>query len=239
MPDDMARPVQRDGSERGLERPDLPAMGHTPEGAGAPVQKDRRDPGVMAIDNSSLPDRPEVDQTGRLGTGDQVPAEPGGQHAKRPGPSYLRLRLHVENGETSISDASRVEGPLVTADEPGGAFAYEVTVNGRRVSGDALGDLGTWRSFPSPDPADSEQRGHHEYETGRYEFTARIPADRLPPVDALGLVEVVLFKVTDSSRSLHPVGEQSLLDRYPVELREVSRIGGDRLSGELQRLVQR
>ncbi len=224
-----------------VERPGLPAMDPDPDATG---QADTMEGGAAAersATSSSRPDRPEApEDVEPADVADQVASEGGGPAAggvrgvdAGGGQSYVRLLLRVEDGETTVQGASRVDGPLVTQESAGGAYAYEVTFDGRRLAGDALGDLGTWRSFPDPE---HPERGHHETELDQYDFTVRIPTEKLPR-DGLDRVEIALLKVTDSSRDLPAIGDRPLLDRFPVELREVSRFGGSELAGELERLL--
>lgn len=223
------------GSAPIVERPQLPAM---VVGSGGEQQRELNmlsfTDAARGSGGEKRPDRPEVKETGSMGKGPQQPG-PEARAARGPSESYVRLRLHVENGETSLRDVSRVEGPLTTAAQPGGAFAYEVTLDGQRLVGDALGDLGTWRSFPSPDPKVPEQRGHHLTKAKGYDFTVRIPASKLP-ADGLERVEVALLKVSDSSRPLVAT-QRALTDQYPVEVRAVSRLRGAPLAEGLRRAL--
>jgi len=218
-----------------VERPELPAM---EVGEGREEQSEVNmlsfTDAARGSDGAEHPDRPEVKETGHMGEGPQQPG-PARRADGDPDESYVRLKLHVENGETSLRGASRVEGPLTTAEHPGGAFAYEVTLDGQRLAGDALGDLGTWRSFPSPDPQVPEQRGHHLTKARAYDFTVRIPVSKLP-ADGLERVEVALLRVTDSSRPLVAT-QRALTDQYPVEVRAVSRLRGTSLAEGLRQAL--
>lgn len=169
------------------------------------------------------------------GAGDQVPAA-APFAAAAGGESYLRVRVRVEGDQATVLDASRVDGPLAAAREARGGFAYQVTVDGRPVAGDAVPDLGVLRSFPNPQSPDPRERVHHISKVDSYEFTARIPAERLP-ADALERVEISLLRITDASRALPLAAERSLLEEHAVEVREVGRLRGSELAARLRRLV--
>lgn len=223
--------------------PNQPSMGEVDPAAVAAGQPDmvaatEEQRAAEEAQAAALPDMqpaegvPVVDES----AGDQVPTAGAEPTAAPDGESYLRVRLRVEGGQATVIHASRVEGPLATAREVRGAFAYEVTVDGRPVAGDALGDLGVVRSFPNPQSPDPREHVHHITKVDTYEFTARIPAERLP-ADALDRVEISLLRITDASRALPLAAQRPLLEEHAVEVREVSRTGGEDLASHLRPLL--
>lgn len=218
--------------EHVVERPDLPAMEQI-DAAEAPVVADMTASselfreGVAVQADMGTPrrgvDKPVVGRSAPP----QQPLQTATTGAAG-GESYVRLRVRVQDGKSSIVDAETVRSPLVTAPQTGGAYAYEVTLDGRSVAGDALGDLGVWRSYPDPK---APERGHHTTKLESYEFNVRIPTDRLP-ARALERVEIALLRVTDTARPLVFSGTP-LVERHPVEVREISRISGRRMAEAL------
>lgn len=135
--DEMASGVDELASSRpGGDSSSLPDMGPAdeyPEGASASDREDQQ---------PRLPERLAVVEGSEEG--------------------YVRLRIHVEDGEATVMSVSQVDGPLVTADAAGGGYVWEVVVDGERVTSDAFGDMSTWRSFPDVHASPEDERsGHH------------------------------------------------------------------------------
>src|SRR4051794_18771367 len=122
---------------------------------------------------------------------------------RKAGEGYVRLRVRVENGQMSVVDSHRVEGPLAQTTAFEGAYAYEVTDGDRLLHAGSIPDLGVFRSFAHPDGV-LEQRRHHSYEMSTYEFHARVPAAALTRA-ALPNVTVVLYRVKEHPASRAPL----------------------------------
>jgi hypothetical protein len=136
---------------------------------------------------------------------------------------YLRLRLHVEDGQLSLVDAHKVEGPLTMEDKIYGNQAYEVTLESKRIAAGSIPDVGVNRSFPNPD-GPSGQEGHYFIELPSYDFDIRIPRDNLSP-SMLSKAEIAVYRIKGMTRE--PIaGDKSLRDQFGAELREVARIKG-------------
>lgn len=181
-------------------------------------------------DNPDLPDMAPADkimgEPARDDAGDQQAGPPA-----REGPSvrgeegYVRLRIHVEDGDARVTSVSHVDGPLVTADAAGGGYVWEVVVDGERVAADAFGDMSQWRSFPDPEaPGGDERKGHHLTELASFDFTARVPARELR-TGTLDRAEVGVYRVKDADRPLpFLASRRPLAKEFARELREVARL---------------
>jgi hypothetical protein len=125
---------------------------------------------------------------------------------------YVRMVVHVDGQQATLSAVRRVEGPLVTAGAVGGGNIWEVLVGGQRVASDTVGDLTTWRSFPDPQ---SPEQGHHITESSSYDLTVRIPLGRVTAAD-LGRTELRLSRISspEGGFSLAPTG-RPLAEEFP------------------------
>lgn len=199
---------------------------------------------------SDLPDMaPAAEITGAPVRGDAGDQQAGPPVRKAPAPSkdegYVRLRIHVEDGDARVTGVTHVEGPLVTANSAGGGYVWEVVVDGERVAADALGDMSEWRSFPDPEATGGdERRGHHVTDLSSFDFTARVPAGELR-TGALDRAEVGVYRVKDAERPLPFLAtRRPLRQEFARELREVARLPalderyvGDELAGRLRGML--
>jgi hypothetical protein len=200
------------------DAPVLPAKGKGPrKGKGAPPP--RRIRGKLRLKTKAAK---TATTRAHAAKGAMGPAEPETDQAgKRRGPApegYVRFRLHVENGETSIVDSHLVESTLLQPSAIHGNFVYEVTEAGRRLHVDSIPDLGVVRSFANPN-GPLEERAHHTYELSTYEFDVRVPAKELANA-ALPDVVIALYRV----KELRPpmvLGGMPLNVQFQRELREV------------------
>lgn len=148
--------------------------------------------------------------------------------ASRTSDGYLRLQVHVENGQMSIVDSHRVAGPLAQTPMFEGRYAYEVSDSGRLLHAGSIPDVGTVRGFSHPNGT-LEQRAHHTYELASYDFHARVPLNAVTR-SALSKVAVVLYRVKEHAPARAPlaraVSAESLGAQRERELREVGRVVG-------------
>jgi hypothetical protein len=148
--------------------------------------------------------------------------------ASRTADGYLRLQVHVENGQMSIVESHRVDGPLAQTPMFEGRYAYEVSDSGRLLHAGSIPDVGTIRGFAHPNGT-LEQRGHHTYELASYDFHARVPLSAVTR-SALSKVAVVLYRVKEHAPSRAPlaraVSAEPLGTQRERELREVGRVVG-------------
>lgn len=108
-------------------------------------------------------------------------------------PGYIRLRVHVDDGEMTVRDAKFVAGPLNKVGDlvtPG--LNYEVKVRRRRVAVGDVPETTEWRGYPDP-TGRPEMEGHHIVEQTSYDFTVRIPADQIDE-DSLEDLSIDLFR---------------------------------------------
>jgi hypothetical protein len=136
--------------------------------------------------------------------------------------AYLRMRLHVENGEISIVEARKVEGPLTMPDKIDGDLAYEVTVGSNKITAGSIADVGVNRSFPNPQAVPG-QEGHFFVELPSYEFNVRIPRESLSS-STLPKAEIAVYRV--KTPVSEPIGDKPLRSQFAGELREVARLKG-------------
>jgi hypothetical protein len=138
---------------------------------------------------------------------------------------YVRLRLRVEDGELTVVGAKAVEGPFVERNKLFGDLAYEVTLAGKRVSAEAVPDVGVMRSFPHPEGT-PEQQGHFIAPATSYEINVRVPKAQVS-MAALPRLEIALYRIKEEVPS-DRVGAAPLGEQLGRELREVARVKGIR-----------
>lgn len=135
---------------------------------------------------------------------------------------YLRLRLLVQDGNISLTEVHKVNGPLVIEDKIDSSLVYEVLVSSKRVAIGSITDVGFNRSFPNPKDV-AGQEGHLFVEVPSYEFYARLPAKHLS-FSALPKVEIAVYRMKSPIEKA--IGEKSLALDFGNELREVARLKG-------------
>jgi hypothetical protein len=147
---------------------------------------------------------------------------------------YVRLHVHVENGEMSVQDITAVEGPLIEHTPLQGDLAYEVLIGGKRVASGSIPDVGVMRSFPHPDAAQG-QEGHYITPATSFDFLVRIPKEAVSE-NNLRRMQIPLYRIKEAPLP-QTEGPESLGERFEKELREVGRIRGVKLE-ELPRSAQ-
>jgi hypothetical protein len=149
---------------------------------------------------------------------------------------YVRFRVRVEGGATSIVDSHVVESDLVMASTIHGEYVYEVTDGARLVHADTIPDLGVVRSFSDPKGM-GEQLGHHISREPAYEFDVRVPAEELTG-ESLGKLAVVLYRAKERAPNRTLTRATPLGIQFERELREVARLAripNEALPSSLQR----
>lgn len=195
------RPSRIKGAEKLMEEAPNP-----PKGA-----KDYMAPASKRKPSAKKTRQPMADQEGR-------------KTASRKAESYLRLRIHVENGEMSVLDVKEVEGPLTMPDSIPSGFAYEVTLGANRVAVGAVPDLGAWRGYPRPQNSPGVTGQHHLTPMTDAEFNVRVPRTELS-IAALPRTEIALYQVKEDV-SDKPLRLSSLGEQFGRELREIARLKG-------------
>lgn len=219
--------MQTDAAEAVSDNPKLPAMN------GGELKPSRAKGGGKLMDEAAKPVKGGKDYMAPASKGKasakkgrQPLADQGaGKAAKGKADSYLRLRVHVENGEMSVVDVKEVEGPLAVRDTIPTGFAYQVTLGAKHVAVGSVPDLGTWRGYPRPDGAAQGVTGHHHVTPmTEAEFNVRVPRTALS-LSALPRTEIALYQVkedvSDKPLTLSPLHEQ-----FSRELREIARLKG-------------
>lgn len=133
----------------------------------APTASGDKIMGPLKVERPTKAEPPKTDMKPRL------IAKPG-DHA----PSYLTLRVRVVDNELQIVAAKEVEGPLSPPTMLIGEQAYEVILDGERLS---VGDVPDFERRSYPRPGETE---HYISQIQMPEFTVRLPktgvtADRL------------------------------------------------------------
>jgi hypothetical protein len=145
-----------------------------------------------------------------------------GKRSRQKVEGYLRLRLQVQDGNISLTDVHKVDGPLVIEGKIDSSLVYEVLVSSKRVAIGSITDVGFNRSFPNPKDVPG-QEGHLFVEVPSYEFYARLPTKHLS-FSVLPKMEIVVYRMkTPIERA---IGEKSLALEFGNELREVARLKG-------------
>jgi hypothetical protein len=139
-----------------------------------------------------MPKRTAKASQGAKDLEEQVAGDAASEEAGE-GRGYIRLRLRVDDGDVSIRDARFVGGPLTKLNEvvtPG--LNYEARIGRRRVAVGDVPDPTQWRGYPDP-AGRAGLEGHHMVEQTSYDFTVRIPADKIG-ASSLGDLRVDLFR---------------------------------------------
>jgi hypothetical protein len=154
--------------------------------------------------------------------------------------NYVRLRLHVKNGQISVAGARTVEGPLVMPSKLHSGLAYEVTCGKKRIGLGSIEDSAVRRGFPHPESAPAGQEGHSVVEQQEFEFTVRIQQKEFSPW-ALPRISVSVYRVKGETPD-SPVMPEMLSTQFSRELREVAKLKGihlKKLSRKLQKEITR
>jgi hypothetical protein len=107
---------------------------------------------------------------------------------------YVRFRVRVSADRMRILNVQTIEGPLELPQSIVGHHAYDVTLDGQRLSTEGIPDLGVQRSFPRPG-----QNEHHVTELPSFEFNVRVPRASLPE-GALGRLQINLYRFPDATK---------------------------------------
>ena len=142
--------------------------------------------------------------------------------SKQEDEAYLRLHLRVEDGQMSLVEARKVDGPLLIENDIDSNLVYEAALPSKRIALGSIMDVGVNRSYPNPEGVPG-QEGHFFIELPSFEFDARIPVKELSPRD-LPKVEIAVYRVKGPVKK--SVGQKSLALEFGNELREVARLKG-------------
>jgi hypothetical protein len=153
---------------------------------------------------------------------EQRPLEPRRQ-PEREQAGYLRLRVHVEDGDVTVQDIAAAEGPLIAHEPLHGDFAWEALIAGKRVASGAIPDAGVRRAFPPRDPAQG-QEGHFFTTAPSFDFMVRIPKE-LVTESKLRRLEIPIYRIKEGGLP-KTEGPEPLAERFAREIREVGRLHG-------------
>lgn len=156
--------------------------------------------------------------------GEQIP-RPGGRVSRAAtlaGNSYVRFRVHMEDGEMSVVDSHLVEGELTRPLTLHGPFAYDVINGDELLHADSLADMAQVRSFADPNGT-GITAGHHTQQQDSYDFDVRVPSKFLTP-EALPKISIAVHRLKDETRS--PLRDAPLTRQFDREIRLVARVVG-------------
>jgi hypothetical protein len=140
-----------------------------------------------------------------------------------PEEGYIRLRVHVQDGEMSVQDIAAVDGPLVANEPLHGDFAWEALLSGERVASGSVPDAGVRRAFPPRSPAPG-QTGHFFTTAPSFDFMVRIPKE-LVTESKLRRLEVPIYRIKEGGLP-RTEGPEPLTDHFSREIREIGRLRG-------------
>lgn len=245
LQDNVAGPV--------VEHPELPAMGEDESGAAPPLglatggggtqprfMTDKPQPPHGG--RGRMPEVPNVNDTTSHRGGERPEGDYPEQRGVAPSPAtgpggYLRLQFRAAGGEVSLLDVTRVDGPLGPPEPLYGGVAYEVTVGPEQVGVGAVPDPGVRRGLA---PLDRPELGHFIEEVPTYEFTARVPVDKVTPVNLPDL-QVIVYRL-DSTQVINATPDRPLREQAGRQAEEVAALRGinrERLPHELRASIDR
>jgi hypothetical protein len=239
-----ARGRQGDTDEAVVEHSNLPRMDkHKPE----PRPVGGR---IRMMDEHGQAEEPEQGRGEMPGVPRDLSPPPEPEDRERPhqqppparagaadGGGYLRLQLRVDKGEITVVGVARVAGPLGPPRPMHGGLAYEVSLGDQQIGAGDVPDPGVRRGLAPPD---EPERGHLVVEVPSYEFTARVPVDRLSPVNLPDL-QVSVYRL-DSGEVLRPSPERPLREHAGHLAEEVAVMRGirtERLPAEVRAGLER
>jgi hypothetical protein len=148
-----------------------------------------------------------------------------GPPAGAPAEGYVRVQIHVVNGQLSVSGIKEVTGPLVLPTTVAHGYAYEVLVDDRQIGLGSIPDAGVDRSFANRDIPDPQGK-HHFTEVTEFDFLARIPKTHFSTA-ILPKLTVVLHQVREAPDRLAPWASLHL--QAGVVTTEIGRLSGIKL----------
>jgi hypothetical protein len=218
--------------------------------AALPVAEKGKKPQLMenVKENTAAPSKKAVDEGKQMAAFagiDKKAIQPhsGEQKAravrKVAGEHYLVFRMHVQNGEISVTGAKRVDSTLERHEDLiQGGLTYEATLQESRLNIASIPDFGEQRSFPMP--GDKGAKGHHITILPSFDFSVRIPGNLITEKD-LPKVKVSLYRFKEHIPALK-LNAAPLHQQYEKEVRMVAELKGitlDKMSKELKAEVKK
>ena len=152
----------------------------------------------------------------------EKPQEPRPARAPSAVDGYVRMEVHVDNGQLSVIGVKHVPGPLALPSALIRGYVYEVLLDEQQVGVGSLPDVRVQRAFANRD-VEGPQGKHHFAKLATFDFSVRIPASYVVTAN-LPKLTVVLHNVQeapDRLTSLAPLGRQP-----GVKTAEVGRLTG-------------
>ena len=184
---------QREGRAAIVDQPNRPRMGEVD------IKPRRIDRKIVTMDVEPKASKAKANTMDEFPKPKKRPGahRPDGDQVAREataalGRGYLRLRLHVENGEAAVSGATYVEGPLDRPSTLSPGASYIARVGDRQVAVGDIPEPTEWRSFPDP-AGRAGLDSHHVVEVDSFDVTVRIPAEEIDE-QQLGELSVDLLR---------------------------------------------
>ena len=135
---------------------------------------------------------------------------------------YVRIEIHVEDGQLSIIGVKQVPGPLVMSSTVIRGYAYEVLLDEQQVSLGSVPDVGIRRAFANRD-VEGPQSKHYFINVPAFDFFVRIPKGNVSAA-TLSKLNIVLHKVEEAPDRLNTL---AALQKQPgVKSVEIGRLAG-------------
>lgn len=187
-------------------------------------------------DRMAKADIKDEDEKPRKEMPDQEGRKPDSLTTAAADDGYVRVRMHVENGEITVIGAKAVEGPLTVQERVQAELVFEVTNNKRRISMGNILDVGVSRGFPDPQ---GRATGHSIIPTPSFDFTVRVPKKEFSET-SLSRLSVVVYRAKGTLPE--EIGNDKRGFAAHEQLREVARMDGikmDNLAGDVREQVRR
>ena len=138
---------------------------------------------------------------------------------------YVRMEVHVENGQLSVIGVKPVPGPLLMPSAVTRGYVYEVLLGEQQVALGSLPDVGLRRAFANSD-VPGPQGKHYFINVPAFDFFVRIPKGHFLTAN-LPKLNIVLHKVEDAPDRLTSLAP---LQKQPgVKTVEAGRLAGIKL----------
>lgn len=158
-----------------------------------------------------------------------------------PSDGYVRLKIHMEDGKLSVTDAKEVPGPFVTQTAVNLGYNYEVTTDDKPISLGFLPDVGVRRSFANIDAPGIELREHITI-LPSFDFFVRVPKNQISE-KTLPRMTIAVHEVKQTPDTL--LKEVPLIKQTGLVSTEIGRMDGIKIDevpkevrSELKRILK-
>lgn len=139
--------------------------------------------------------------------------------------SYVVLRMRVQNGAMSVIGSKKVDGVLLTNENPvQGGLTYEASIANARLAIGSVADYGESRSYPRPG-----EHEHHITTLPSFDFNVKLPGENVALKD-LPILKVSLYRFKELVPDIK-LTQLSLEKQFDKEVRVVAELNGIQLAG--------